>query len=119
MFTRKALAKKIQETIDLLIENGIKPVRVILFGSYAKGEVHEFSDVDLAIWSPVFTGDIMNDLETIRPVLRKCRGIDFKLYPEHATKENYDSFIEVIESTGKVIFEQKNEKLQDHVNALT
>lgn len=101
------------------MENGIKPVKIILFGSYAKGGIHEFSDIDLAIWSPVFTGDIMKDLDTIRPVLRKCRGIDFKLYPDHATKENYDPFIEVVESTGKVVFEQKNEKPQDHINILT
>lgn len=113
MFTRKALARKIQETIDLLIENGIKPVKIILFGSYAKGGIHEFSDIDLAIWSPVFTGDIMRDLDTMRPVLRKCRGIDFKLYPEHATTDNYDPFIEVIETTGTVVYRQKDQILQD------
>lgn len=113
MLTRKALNQKIKETLELMSEHRIEPVKVILFGSYARGGIHEYSDVDLAIWSHAFTGDIMQDLDTMRPIMRKCRGIDFKLYPEHATKDNYDPFIEEIEKTGKVIFQHRNKILQD------
>lgn len=116
MFTRKVLNEKIQQVISKLREHQLSPTKIILFGSYNNGGVHPYSDIDLAVWSPHFTGDFTNDLELLRPVLRACRGIDFKLYPEQATGDNYDPFIHVIEKTGKVIYEaaKKSNALKNH-----
>ncbi len=43
------------------------------------------------------------DLKKIRPVYRKYKGVDLKMYPSWATVENFDPFIAVIEKTGKEI----------------
>jgi predicted nucleotidyltransferase len=76
---------------------------MILFGSYAKENVHQYSDVDIAIWNKKFIGEGLIDFELIQPVLRKFRkvnSIDFKMYPTHATADNFDPFIEEIEKEG-------------------
>ena len=39
-----------------LKKRGIKPERLILFGSYAKGKASEFSDIDLLVISSDFSG---------------------------------------------------------------
>lgn len=43
--------KTIQEVAGLIAER-FKPERVILFGSYARGQAHENSDVDLLVEFP-------------------------------------------------------------------
>ena len=35
---------------------GTKPSKVILYGSYARGDWHEWSDIDLVVVSPDFRG---------------------------------------------------------------
>lgn len=107
MLTRKVLNEKINQVISKLQEYHINPTKVILFGSYVTGNVHQHSDIDLAIWSPLITGDFTCDLELIRPVLKSCRGVDFKLYPNDATGDNYDPFIHIIEKTGRVVYEDE------------
>ncbi len=45
------------------------PVReAVLFGSYAKGNPHEWSDIDIALVSEIFTGDRMDDKDKIRKI---------------------------------------------------
>lgn len=61
------------------------------------------SDIDIAIWSHKFIGEGLIDFEIIRPIIRKFRNVDIKMYPIGATAENFDPFIRVIESTGRKI----------------
>ncbi|MFZ1677515.1 MAG: nucleotidyltransferase domain-containing protein [Saprospiraceae bacterium] len=107
MLTRKTLAEVIIGVYEELSHLGYKPDRMILFGSYAKGGVHQYSDVDIAVWNSGFSGEGLIDLEKIRPVLRKFRGVDLKMYPSGATAENFDPFIDVIEKTGEEILLEK------------
>ncbi len=107
MFTRKVLNILLNAVYNELTALGLKPVRMILFGSYAKENVHEYSDVDLAIWHDRFTGVGLIDLELIRPILRKHRGLDIKMYPANATASNFDPFIDEIEHTGLLWDEEK------------
>lgn len=55
---KKAVPKKIEKEIIEYIANLKKdrlPIkRVILFGSYAKGKQHKWSDIDLCVISPRF-----------------------------------------------------------------
>lgn len=51
---------------------------------FKNGGVHEYSDIDLAIWSHHFTGHGLLDLELIRPLLRKYKNLDIKTYPANA-----------------------------------
>lgn len=45
------------------------PIReAVLFGSYAKGNHHQWSDIDIALVSDIFTGDRMDDKDKIRKI---------------------------------------------------
>ncbi len=101
MFTRRALDIFLNQFVNELIALGINPEKVILFGSYVKGGVHEYSDIDIAVWSDKFTGQGLVDMELIRPILRKFKRIDLKMYPKAATAQDFDPVILVIESTGE------------------
>lgn len=109
MFTRKALNNLLADVIKELIQQDAAPRRIILFGSYAKGNVHAYSDVDVAVWSERFTGNPIEDFEIVLPIVKKYPHVSFKLYPAGATAYNYDPFIEIIEQTGICIYEQEKQ----------
>lgn len=46
----------IRQYIDVTREAGIDIRRVVLFGSYANGTAHEWSDIDLVVIAPQFDG---------------------------------------------------------------
>lgn len=75
----KTLEKKIYKYIDILKEDKLPIDRVILFGSYAKGKPHKWSDIDLCVISPKFKNPfdamqylwlkrIDNNTPTIEPI---------------------------------------------------
>jgi predicted nucleotidyltransferase len=109
MLTRKSLNILLNEVTEELIQLGITPNKMILFGSYANGGVHAYSDVDIALWSEKFTGEPLEDFDHARPIVRKHREISFKLYPAYATALNYDPFIEIIEQTGICVYDQEKQ----------
>lgn len=100
MLTRKALNETLHAVRSDLVKLGLRPEKMILFGSYAKGGVHANSDIDIAIWHKNFKGDRFEDLEYIRPILRKYIALDLKTFPSEATADNFDPFIRVVEETG-------------------
>ncbi|GHU72202.1 hypothetical protein AGMMS49992_07660 [Clostridia bacterium] len=55
-----------------------------LFGSYAKGTAHEDSDIDVAIVSPFFTGDPIDDRVWL---MNKRHLIDSRIEPHPFTIE--------------------------------
>lgn len=50
MFTAKALDKHIKAFLSALESEGLRISKAILFGSYASGKPHAYSDIDLAVW---------------------------------------------------------------------
>jgi predicted nucleotidyltransferase len=102
MFTKRALTSLLASFCKELGEKGFPPERLILFGSYAKGNVHAYSDVDVAVWSKEFSGEF-DDFEKAKPVLKNYPKIQAKLYPSFADETNFDPFIEEIKRTGIVI----------------
>jgi len=55
------------------------------------------------VWSKKFTGEGLIDFEKVRPLIKKYKNLDIKMYPSGATSENFDPFIDIIEKTGKSI----------------
>jgi len=51
---KKAVLEIIKEFKNTLETTGVRVERIILFGSYANGIPHEWSDIDLVIISPDF-----------------------------------------------------------------
>jgi len=69
----KAAARQIaQQYADVVCEK-LEPKTVILFGSYANGTPHEFSDIDIAVVFDGYNGDWY---ETAVLLQRLRRGID-------------------------------------------
>lgn len=99
MLTRKNLNIVIRDIPTQLNNMGIEVERMILFGSYASGNVHPNSDIDIAIWSPQFTGLGLIDLELFRPLIRKYPQLDLKTFAS-GQDSNCNPFIDIIEKTG-------------------
>ena len=103
MFTRKSLKIIIQEFILELKAKGYNPSKVVLFGSYAKGHPHEYSDIDLAIWDEKFTGCIPLDIESLLKMKVKFPTL-LELHTYHSTETvESDPFIGEIEKHGILI----------------
>lgn len=76
--------------------------RVILFGSYARGEQHEWSDIDVALVGQSFYGAMAVDADVLTPFLRHYIDIEPHTFPT-AYFEEGDPFIEEIKRTGIVV----------------
>ncbi len=81
--------------------------RVILFGSYARGEVTEDSDVDLLVVGP-FTGRSVDKSVEIRLKLRPKFPLDLLVRTLEKVRQRIeigDSFIKEILEEAKVLYE--------------
>ena len=81
------------------------PLRqAVLFGSFARNEQHEYSDIDLALVADTFTGAAFID---IKPFIRfLVRHVDIEPHtfsPEQFTDGN--PFVQEIKRTGIVVGE--------------
>ncbi|HZK37756.1 MAG TPA: nucleotidyltransferase domain-containing protein [Clostridia bacterium] len=98
---------KIPDDIRKIIEDYLKELsseikidKVILFGSYAKGNHGIDSDIDLAIFSDSFKD--MDRIESIKYLLkkaRKFRGVD--LQPISFTNEDYKERLGIVDDVLK------------------
>jgi len=107
------------EIIKEIIENlqKIKPLKIILFGSYAKDRYDEESDIDLIV---ILDTDIIpknyNQKLDLKVEVRDCIydlsrkiPIDLVVYTNgefELIKKNRTSFYNEIENTGKIIYEK-------------
>lgn len=98
MVTIQAMNDQISLLAERLKTYDVYPRRIVLFGSYAKGTPHAYSDVDLAIWAKGFLGIRPLDIEKIAPALR---GLNFEIhsFTEFETADE-NPFIEEIERSG-------------------
>ncbi len=60
------IIETIKELIAELKQNQINLTNAVLFGSYAKGNYNEYSDIDVALISESFSGNRFLDKELIR-----------------------------------------------------
>ncbi|NOT01307.1 MAG: nucleotidyltransferase domain-containing protein [Phycisphaerales bacterium] len=84
-----------------------RPLRVILFGSYARGDVTEDSDVDLLVVLP-FTGKSVYQSVKIRMQLEPAFPVDILVRtPEHVQQrlEMGDPFMKEVLREGRVLYE--------------
>lgn len=80
------------------------PVKnIYLFGSYAKGNAHDYSDIDIAVVSDKFEGIRFNDKERLAKYIINT-SYDLEVHPfktEDFTEDN--PFVKEIIRTGKKI----------------
>jgi uncharacterized protein len=96
----KALEKVFEYTT--LVCQSMKPQKVVLYGSYAKGNWREESDIDIAIVVDTIEGDFL-DAEALLYRLR--RNIDDKIEPVLLEEKCDESgFLNEILKYGQIIY---------------
>ena len=101
MLTQNAVIHTVQNYAKEINERGVNLRKVILFGSFAKGTQHEWSDIDVALVADDFTGVSFLDKKLFpyigikKPYIR----IESLTYPTDYFEES-DPFIEEIKKTG-------------------
>lgn len=114
MVRTKNELKKILDQFIIETQKRIPVQKIILFGSYAKGNPKKWSDIDIAVISPHFTGmngfqrtkfllDCVHQIKLDLPVDIETFGYTPIEY-EHAS--HFD-FLGVITESGKVIYPSK------------
>ncbi|MBI5555748.1 MAG: nucleotidyltransferase domain-containing protein [Elusimicrobia bacterium] len=81
--------------IEVLIKKGIRVDRVILYGSFATGKIHEGSDIDIAVVSPDFGKD---RFEEGKMLFQSAWRIDPRIEPVPISSESYknDTWVPLI-----------------------
>jgi len=89
--------------LSLLKKKNISFERVYLFGSFAKGNQKEYSDIDLAIFAEEWTPDI---IEAQMMLMRLRSHVDYSIEPHPfrlSDLDDPDPLIEEILKHGKLI----------------
>ena len=95
------IEKIIQIYLQELLKNNIPVQEAIIFGSYAKGNPKEESDIDIALVSKAFTGDRFKDRRRIIPLRRT---VDNRIEPIPFRPEDFSkggNLVDEIKKTGK------------------
>jgi len=101
MLTQDAVIETVRNYAHNIEAHGVRLYAVFLFGSFAKGTQHEWSDIDVALVADDFTGFAFNDCKLIPYMGFKSpyTRIETKTYPTKYFLEG-DPFIEEITKTG-------------------
>ena len=108
MLTRDVVIETVRDYAQRIEANGVNLRIVILYGSFAKGTQHEWSDIDVALVADKFNGNPFHDKKRFpyigkEPYVR----IENKTYPTAYFLES-DPFIEEIKKDGIVILNKLN-----------
>lgn len=113
-YTSEALARKADLETELarilpIIITNYQPDKIILFGSLATGEVHEWSDIDLAIIKETNL-NYFDRLFQLKRLIRSELATDVFIYRplefETQVKENHFFMIDEVLGKGKVLYER-------------
>lgn len=84
---RKAIEKIVLEYGEL-VKNHMNIKNIYLYGSYAKGNYTLDSDIDVAVVSNEFTGDILEDTLML---MKLRREIDYRIEPRPFDVNDFNS----------------------------
>jgi predicted nucleotidyltransferase len=100
MLTRNVAIEIVNNFAHEIRAQGVILRNVIMFGSFAKGTQHEWSDIDVALVADQFTGSPDdNDLFPRIGIKKPYSRIEAITYPTAYFRES-DPFIEEIKKTG-------------------
>lgn len=103
VITANTVVELVKQYIQELQKHDIVIKEAILFGSYARGNPREESDIDIALISESFTGDRFDDRRRIVPLRR---SIDTRIEPMPFRPEDFSNggvLADEIKRTGKPI----------------
>lgn len=107
---RKRIPQKaIDQVVQQIVEK-FKPQKIILFGSYARGNPRPESDVDLLVVMDTSLKEVKQSIE-IHHQLNIMFGLDLLVYTPKHLQERFamgDWFVRDILKKGKVLYEAEN-----------
>jgi len=105
IMVKRTIPKRVEKKINLLKDNlkqdGVPISRMYLFGSYAKGNAHKWSDIDICVVSPKFGKEIKDPFMYMW--MKQSELNDFELEPIGFTPKDFregDSLIAEIKKHG-------------------
>ena len=104
MVTQQAALAEAMQFADELRQLGIGLRRVVLFGSFARNEQRQWSDIDVALVADAFTGFRAEDVRLFTQSL--VRHVDIEPHtfsPDQFT--DWNPFVQEIKRTGIVVGE--------------
>ena len=101
MVRTKIIESRINGLTKDLLEAGLYPSKVILFGSYASGKATAQSDIDVAIWAKGFTGARCLDIEKVAHIISKYPLVQLHTFSDMMNTDEQGPFAEEIIKTGK------------------
>lgn len=107
--SNREVKKFIDDFIKSLDKNKLHIRRVILFGSYARGNPRAYSDIDVAVISDKFTSNRWQNQTKIARATESNQDYTYIIEPiGYSTKEYQNaepgSFLHEIKRTGKVVY---------------
>jgi len=103
------LNTELRRIVGLIIK-GYSPDKVILFGSLASGNIHEWSDIDLAIIKQT-DKRFIDRLHEVHRITKPKVGVNFLVYTpselQVMTEEGRYFLVEEIIKKGEVIYEKQ------------
>lgn len=107
MVSLSAKVKKALKGFIARIEDDVAPEVVILYGSQARGNLKQWSDVDVAVFSTKFNN--VTFVEATSYLFSKTSGLGIDLQPvgfpyREFKKSDSDYFVEVIKKQGSIVY---------------
>ena len=100
MVSQSTALKIAQDYLNEVRAMGIPVRKAILFGSFAQGKQHEWSDIDLALFADDFIGLASLDKERFRTlhILPKFSSIETHTFPTRSLDELNPFVLEITKS---------------------
>lgn len=97
---QKTIVELVQRFLHRLLQEGIPVERAFLYGSYARGEEGEDSDIDVMVVSEIFDN---NDDRPVGKTWRIGRSVDVRLEPYTVGKKRFltDTFSPLLQLVKK------------------
>ena len=84
MFTKESAIEYSHEFLKECKKLPLTIDKAILFGSASRGPISDYSDIDLALFSPEFTENILDNLDLIAMANVNFPDLDVHTYPTSA-----------------------------------
>lgn len=99
-------SQEIEKFVGLLLSSNIPVKKVILFGSFAKGKQHQYSDIDLAVISTPFEADEIDEMIRLAKISSKASDrIEAVSLREEYLQSKYDTLAGEIKKYGQIVYQ--------------
>jgi len=103
MVTREAAIKTAKDFVTDCQLNGLTFHKVLLFGSFANNNTHEWSDIDLLLISDQFSNNIFENLKLYSKINIKYPIIETHPYPTKHYLEGDDFIKEISKNSIEIV----------------